>query len=209
MFLKKIITPGKKERGVLQKMTDHLQLLCSACKNFKEAVRLKDNKLMAGIIDQEREGDIIKRSIIAEIYEGAFLPYLRPDLCRFTETTDQVFDLLEDAALQYMDSPLVDSIRDDCLRVARLNLEISEMLLITFEAMQQGEDLREKTLAIRIYEKKIDNIKFELIKSLRKIEITNFWDGKVLSDFVTSITTISDVIEDASELLQIINLSLK
>jgi len=83
------------------------------------------------------------------------------------------------------------------------------MFLITFETMLKGDDLREKTLAIRIYEKKIDDIKFSLIKDIRKIPINNFWEGKTLSDFISGITNVSDIIEDASDYLQIINVSMK
>ena len=75
--------------------------------------------------------------------------------------------------------------------------------------MLKGDDLREKTLAIRIYEKKIDDIKFGLIKDIRKIPVNNFWEGKILSDFISGITNISDIIEDASDSLQIINVSMK
>ncbi len=32
---------------------------------------------MRAVIDMEREGDTIRREIISNIYEGAFLPYLR------------------------------------------------------------------------------------------------------------------------------------
>jgi uncharacterized protein Yka (UPF0111/DUF47 family) len=73
------------------------------------------------------------------------------------------------------------------------------MLLITFEGMLKGEDLREKILSIRIYEKKVDDIKFDLIRDAQKIEITNFWEGEILSQLFSCLTSISDVIEDAGD----------
>jgi predicted phosphate transport protein (TIGR00153 family) len=69
--------------------------------------------------------------------------------------------------------------------------------------------LREKTLAIRIYEKKVDDMKFDLIGRLRNKEVKNFWEGRALSDFISYLTHISDVIEDASDYLHIINLSMR
>ena len=75
--------------------------------------------------------------------------------------------------------------------------------------MLKGENLREKMLAIRIYEKKIDDIKFELIRDAQTIEITNFWEGQILSQFLSCLTSISDVIEDASDHLQVISVSMK
>jgi uncharacterized protein Yka (UPF0111/DUF47 family) len=86
---------------------------------------------------------------------------------------------------------------------------MTEMLLIAFETLFGKGDLREKTLAIRIYEKQVDEIKFDMIKKLRDKEVKNFWHGKMLSDFISFHTRISDVIEDASDYLHIINISLR
>jgi hypothetical protein len=86
---------------------------------------------------------------------------------------------------------------------------MSEMLLIAFETLFSKDDLREKMLAIRIYEKQVDEIKFDLIRKLTEIEVKNFWHGKMLSDFVSHLARISNVIEDASDYLLIINVSLR
>ncbi len=209
MFLRKLLVPGKKEQLVLESFTEHLKLLYSALDLFKKAIEAQDKELMESVVELEREADAIRRNIIAKIYEGAFLPYLRPNLCRFAEIVDEVFDLLEDASYQYMESPLHESITTECGQIATLNLNMGEMLLMTFEALMKGDDLREKSLAIRIYEKKVDDIKFDLFKELKGIEVNNFWEGKMLSDFVASLTHISDVIEDAGDYLQVINVSMR
>ena len=209
MIFEKILSLSKKEQEVTDNMREHIKLLCSACDLFRTALENNDRNLMRNLIDLERESDSIRREIISKIYDGAFLPYLRPDLCRFVEIVDHVFDVLEDTAHYYLDGKIPEQIKNECIRVAYLNSKICEMLLITFEAMLKGEDLREKTLAIRIYEKKIDDIKFSLIKDIRKIPVNNFWEGKILSDFISSLTSISDIIEDASDYLQIINVSMK
>ncbi|MCD4778448.1 MAG: TIGR00153 family protein [Desulfobacterales bacterium] len=209
MIFEKILSLSKKEQEVTDNMREHIKLLCSACDLFRTTLENNDRNLMRNLIDLERESDSIRREIISKIYDGAFLPYLRPDLCRFVEIVDHVFDVLEDTAHYYLDGKIPEQIKNECIRVAYLNSKICEMLLITFEAMLKGDDLREKTLAIRIYEKKIDDIKFSLIKDIRKIPINNFWEGKILSDFISSLTSISDIIEDASDYLQIINVSMK
>jgi hypothetical protein len=84
-----------------------------------------------------------------------------------------------------------------------------EMLLLAFETLSSREDLREKTLAIRIYEKKIDELKFDLLNKLRTKEVKGYWEGKILSDFISYLTQVSDVVEDASDYLYIISVSLK
>jgi hypothetical protein len=209
MLLKNLFATGKKEDVVIAKISDQIKLICTACESFRDAIKNRDIGLMHRIIEMERDGDVLKREIFSTIYAGAFLPYLRPDLFRFVHIVDDVFDLLEDAAFQYLDLTLDEEIEFDCSRVAELNLRMCEMLSITFQAMLNGEELREKILAVRIYEKKIDDIKFEIIKKVRSVEVESFWAGTILSDFISSLTSMSDMIEDASDHLQIISASLR
>lgn len=209
MLFKSLFSKGKKENAVIDDITKHIKLLCNACGFFKTALETDDRRLMRKVMHIERTGDSIRRDIISKIYDGAFLPYIRPDLCKFVEIVDSIFDLLEDTGYKYLDVKLPKQLKCECVHVAFLNRRICEMLLITFEAMLKGEDLREKILAIRIYEKKIDDIKFDLFRDAQKIEITNFWEGEILSQFLTCLTSISDVIEDASDYLQIIHVSIK
>jgi uncharacterized protein len=207
MFLEKLLSHGKKERQVTEDIRRHVGLLCTACSVFTTALDKQDRNRMMDVIDLEREGDSIRREVISQIYRGAFLPHLRQDLCKFLELVEEVFRLLKDTVSYYLEGGLPAILKDDSIRVALLNQRMSEMLLITFDAMLRGEDLREKIFAIRIYEKKIDDIKFTLIGDAREVPIENFWKGKVLSDLLSSLTSISDTIEDASDHLQIIHLS--
>jgi predicted phosphate transport protein (TIGR00153 family) len=206
---RKIFSQGKKEQAVIDRMTAHIALLIQACRKFHEGLENDDRDGIRRVLDLEREGDTIRREIIAAVYEGAFLPYLRPDLCRFAEVVDRVFDAIEDSANHYLETRLPEPIRDDCVRIAFLNTRICEMLRICFWAMLGGDDLREKTLAVRIYEKKIDDIKFEMKRVLWKIPVQDFWEGRILAEFVDGLTSISDIVEDASDYLHVINVSMK
>jgi predicted phosphate transport protein (TIGR00153 family) len=168
-----------------------------------------DARRIREVLQLEREADAIRRRIIAAVFEGAFLPYLRPNLCRFAENVDRVFDAIEETAYNYLEMELPPSIRDHCLRVAFYNVRICEMLLISFQAMIRGTRLREKTLAVRIYEKKVDDLKFEIRRQLRRLPVENFWEGRILADFVAGLTSISDIVEDASDDLHIIHVSMR
>jgi len=207
-MFKALFSHGKKERRTLENLRKHVKLLSSACDVLRRALETEDRGLAVTVIDMEREGDAIRREIMANIYEGAFLPYLRPNLYRFAEIIDEVFDLVEDAARYYEDLELHETLREDCRRIAVLSSEMAEMLCLTFETMLEGGDLREKTLALRIYEKKVDDIKFELLRKLKGVQVKDFWEGKTLSDFVDSLVRVSDVIEDASDALDIIHVSM-
>lgn len=207
MFLEKILSHGKKERYVIEDIKRHIGLLCKACDVFKMSLEERNKNLVWEVVELEREADSVRRQVISHIYEGAFLPYLRPDLCKFVEIVDEVFDVLKETALYCADHEIPKPLADESIRIALLNFRMCDMLLSSFEAMLQGEDLREKTLAVRIFEKKIDDIKQDLIKEAEKVRVDNFWAGKTLSDFITNLTMISDIIEDASDHLQIINVS--
>ena len=207
MILEKIFSHGKKERQVTEDIERHIQLLCKACEIFKNSLEQNNRNLMWEVIELERDADAVRRDVVAHIYEGAFLPYIRPDLCKFVEIVDEVFDVLKDTAFYGLDCQLPDPVREESIRVALLNFRMCEMLLISFQSMLKGEDLREKILGIRIYEKKIDDIKLILFKDVEQVPVADFWAGKRLSDLLTGLTGISDIIEDASDHLQIINVS--
>lgn len=209
MLINWLFGRASREQGVIERIREHLTLLCSACDTFKRALLAGDRNLMRDIADMERDGDSIRREIIARIYEGAFLPYLRPDLCKFVETVDDIFDVLEDTSRHYLDSTVPEELFGECRRIAHLNHRMCEMLLITLNTTLQGRNLREKVLAVRIYEKKIDDIKFGLLKDVRKIPVASYWEGESLSGFLAGLANISNIIEDATDHLQIISLSMK
>lgn len=210
-MFKKLFSGASAEKEVLGRIQEHISMLTSAAEALASGIEKNDPAMIASVSDLEREGDSIRRDIISRIFEGAFLPFLRPFICRFVEMADQVFDEIEDAAVLYghAEPYVTGEIRDNVLKVAALNTQMCEMLVIAFETLFESGDLREKSLAIRIYEKRIDEIKFDLIELERKVEPATFWDGRTLARFIDSITEVSDVIEDASDYLQIINVSLR
>jgi uncharacterized protein len=209
--LERVFFGSKKEQKVIERIKKHIQILYAAAECFKKAIEERDKAQMYCVPDLEREADSIRREIVSMIYEGAFLPYLRSNLCRFVEIVEEAFDLLKEAAseFEYIGQGLDKEIEEDCIKIADKNLQMSEMLLIAFETLFGKGDLREKTLAIRIYEKQVDEIKYDLIKKMTEKEVKNFWHGKMLSDFVDFLSRISNVIEDASDYLHIINISLR
>lgn len=208
-MFRKIFSHGKKEQAVIEKIDAHLRLLVAACEGFHEGLETGKTKRVRQVFHFEREADVIRREVVRAVYEGAFLPYLRPNLCRFVEIVDRVFDAIEDAANHCLEKEIPPDLLRYAVRVAFYNLRICEMLQICFKALVKGDDLREKTLAVRIYEKKIDDIKFEMRRILWGLPVKDFWEGRILAEFVDGLTAISDVVEDASDYLHIINVSMK
>jgi hypothetical protein len=156
-------------------------------------------------------GDTLRREVALLLYEGAFLPVIRADLYNFAEVIDEVLDTLEDTSISYtrVARELDPHIKEMCLRVAKINLKMSKYLISAFDALGEDEDLRDKTIKIRAYEREIDIIKNDIIKSLARVEVKTYWEGKNLSDFVEDLVEISDYIENAADLIQILNVSLR
>lgn len=218
-MLEKILGGGKLEKRVVEKIKEYLNTLCKALECLKEALIKENLDQTYCIEDLEREADILKREIIGIIYEGAFLPYLRPSICNFLEILEKAFDALKICAFEYRyiktSEGLISSynnIKEECIKVTQINEEMCQILKGAFEALWLKNNLREKNLAIRILEKKVDEVKLEITEKLRNCEIcriSNYWEGKILSDFVEALVSISDVIEDASDYLYIMDLSLR
>lgn len=210
-MLGNIISGGKLEKKVIEDIKTHIRILYSASECFRNSLNVENKEGTFCVADLEREADSIRREIISTIHQGAFLPYVRPYICRFVEMVDEAFDTLEDAATEfrYVKEDFYKKIKSECESIAKINSEMCELLSIAFNTLTGKGDLKEKNLAIRIYEKKADDVKFEIIEKLKTLEITNFWDGKMVSDFVEHLTKVSDLIEDASDYLYIIEVSLK
>lgn len=205
------IIGGKLEKKVIEDIKTHIKILCSAAECFKNSISTENKEGTFCVADLEREADSVRREIISNIHQGAFLPFIRPNICRFIEMVDEAFDALEDAAFEfrYVRDDLYKIIKPECEKIAKINAAICELLLIAFDTLTAKGDIKEKNLAIRIYEKQVDDLKFDIINKLRTIELNNFWDGKIISDFVEYNTKISDLIEDASDYLYIIEISIK
>jgi hypothetical protein len=208
-WFKRIIIGGEKEKEVIEKFKEHLNTTRLACETFKAAIETGDKDLLSKVCELEKAGDAIRREIALKLYEGAFLPAIRGNLYKLAEVLDEILDMLEDTSVEYARlSKLDPEIKAYCVRVAKINLKMSEHLLSAFEALDK-EDLKDKTIKIRTGEKEVDGLKHEIYEKLVKKEIKSFWEGKILLDFIDDLVKISDVIEDAGDIIQILNVSLR
>lgn len=210
-MLEKLLKGGKLEKKVITNIENYLKVLYSAMECLKNVFITKDIEKTYCIENLEREADFLRREITSTIYEGAFLPYIRPNICTFIEISEKAFDALKICAFEfrYLNKEFFEKIKDEVIKIADINLEMSEILMKAFQCLIEKNNLREKSLAIRICEKKIDEIKQDLTKKIREWEILNFWEGKNISEFIEALVKISDILEDASDYLYILDISLR
>ncbi|RLI80003.1 TIGR00153 family protein [Archaeoglobales archaeon] len=207
--LRKLVLGGEKENQVIEKMREHLSYVKEANELLKVMIEKDDKELAREICELEKHGDIVRRDIALFLYEGAFIPGLRANLYRFAEIVDEIIDEVEDTSMAYILIPkLDDDIRKDCLRVADINVKMSDDLIATFECLQNACELKDKTLVIRVREEEVDGIKGQLYKKMIKKDVRSYWEGETLSNFIRHLVNISDLIEDAADIIQILNVSL-
>jgi hypothetical protein len=203
MFLKKLFVGGVTEEQIIKDIKQLLNLVHKSCQCFKQAFQTDDLSLMVTLSDIEKEGDTLKRKITLDIAQ-AFLPYIRPSLCRFIELVDNILAQIDSIALQYRRTKLNKEIKEECLRISGINIKLSEMLFVFFSSVLAEDDLRTKTLVFRILKKKINEIKIDLFNNLTQKEVESFWEGVMLSNFISALCEISDILEDANYQLQVI-----
>ena len=202
-MLEKFFGGGKLEKKALESIKNYLQIFISAQECLKNLFLTENLEKSYCIENLEREADSIRRKIISTIYEGAFLPYIRPNLCAFIEITEKAFDFMKICAFEfrYLNKEFYQTIKEEVLKIANINIEMAEILYRAFQSLMEKNNLREKNLAIRIYEKKVDEIKLDLTEKVRDKEVINFWEGKNIDEFLNALVKISDIIEDASDYL--------
>jgi predicted phosphate transport protein (TIGR00153 family) len=211
MFWKVKRMLGQGKEGVLiDHFKKHIKLICDACEIFSIAIKNNDKIMISEICEIEKIGDSIRREIVLKLYEGAFLPGIRGNLYRLAETVDEVLDTIEDATVMYLLLPKIDDdIMNDCIRISEINVKISKDLLRAFEALEKEEDLSDKTIKIRAREEEVDTIKRDMFKKLIKKDVNNFWEGIIMYNFIRHLTNVSDLIEDAGDIIQTLNVSLR
>ena len=207
--IKKLMFGGEKENQVIEKMREHLSYVKDASELLKTMIEKDDKTLAKEICEIEKQGDVVRRDIALYLYEGAFIPGLRANLYRFAEVVDEVIDEIENTSIAYtLVLKLDDDIREDCVRVAEINVKMSNDLIDAFECLQSECELKDRTLMIRVREEEVDKIKGDLYKKMMKKDVKNYWEGETLSNFIRHLVNISDLIEDAADIIQILNVSL-
>jgi len=208
--IKKILIGGEKEREILDLIREHIEKLSEAAETLKIAIESDDPSLNYEICELERMGDVIRREIALRLYEGAFLPAVRAEFYRFAELVDESIDLIEDTSVYFsMMSSIKPEIRDLCVRIAEINCKMVDYLYRAFDSVEKEADLSDKTIKIRAKEQEIDGLKREIHSKMLHIDISSFWEGYILSNFLDNLVNISDKIEDAADVIQILNVSFR
>ncbi len=207
--IKKLVFGGEREREVIELLKEHIDLIINSNELMKIVLETGDRDVISEICEIEKMGDAIRRDVMIKIYAGAFIPAIRSSFCNLAETLDDVLDELEDVAVLYL---LLDEIPDvilgDLVRVAEINHRMSVYLSDAFKALESG-DLSQVLLKIKISEEEVDAIKVKMYEKLKLIRFDNYPDWHFFVKFVDKLVNVSDIIEDAGDVMQILNVSIR
>ncbi len=207
--IKKLVFGGEKEREVVETIREHINLIISSNDLMKTILEMGNREIIGEICEIEKMGDAMRRDVILKIYGGAFIPVLRSNFCNLVETLDDVLDELEDIAMLYlMLDEIPDIIANDLVRVAEINLKMSRYLLQAFNALESG-DLSNVLLKIKISEEEVDSIKGRIYQKLPAVNFDSYLEWHFLLKFIDKLVNVSDIIEDAADLIQILNVSIR
>lgn len=200
---------SKKEETVVMQIAHLLDLLCNSCEQLRMMIIKRTPSEEIGRM--EREADEIRRAII-KILNEAFLPYLRPHIYRLVDTIDDAIDAAKDAEQSFKrllkkDTKIVENFQDDLINVAEISLKMCQTIRSYVISLLKGSKSREEVLAILILEKRVDDIRAFVLDEISKLDM-DFWAFKLFLDFFENLVKVSDSIEEACDVAQIISFSL-
>ncbi|MBI4447658.1 DUF47 family protein [Candidatus Woesearchaeota archaeon] len=176
---------------------------------FLEGDYKKVEECSIKISEVELEVDIITRSIIKSLYEGAFLPDMRSSLFSLTNKLDDVADSIEDVGKYTI-----------YLRDKTVSTKIKEKIDALFKTVPPSIELLEKALTAILN----DDGKFEFFQDVRKVEHEadilkkeifdiilfdkklDHLSSRVILQLANLIETISDHVEECADRIQMLRI---
>lgn len=156
----------------------------------------------------ESEADRNRHDIIKALLEGALLPESRREILKIIELVDEIANNNEEIIKQIylQDILFIDAIKADILEINRQTKEQFTLLSNTinnlFKSYKKVMDY-EQIRQIELMESNIDNLENKAIKTLYASDIELARKNQ-LKYFICKISDTSDIIEDISDIVEII-----
>lgn len=152
----------------------------------------------------EAENDAYRRKIENNLYQYMILPDMRSDILKLLEICDKVINKYESNLLVVsVEKPKVfSSLKEDLIKIIHWDLECVGSLVSGVRHFFLGKDIKEFTLQTYQFEHKVDECALKLKEMVfnEKIELARQIQ---LKEFIYHIEKISDIAEDAADILNI------
>jgi len=209
---------GRKERRVLNLISDHLGMVAKTVQQLEQLFEYaktgdwdRVNSVADKVAELETLADGLHREAVLAISQGAFFSGTRDDFLQLMELNDNVADAAQNASKILADSPIdkqsfIILYEKDRATVLDLFTKLESAVGLLAEAISSLETDSEiavsKSLLVERAEEDADGIKNELIKRIfahkSDLEVLTLLQ---LRDFVLKLDEIGDAAEDASDLV--------
>lgn len=209
----------KKTNTIIDLLNDHVNAVKECYRlymeGFSEIVNLQTNKesdellkLTEELKQKEHQADLIRHDVIVELLQGGFLVDSRKSTMRLVEGVDKVADTTEDVFKMIAYEQIV--LDQDLLKpLEQINSITKEQLYSFFDILSKlmtkydQDQMINQLVEIEEYESQVDTIEDQLIRDLfhRDISLAQKLQYRTL---IKTITSMSDLIEDLSDEIEII-----
>ena len=204
---------SRREEGVISLMDQHLEKVEECLESMRKTI----DDYLGGNIDAakanalkthnlEGAADGLRRRIIEEFHKGAFLPALREDLIGLAVSIDKIADRAESTCdfIMLTRPNILEELKEDFRKITIDSIA-------TFYPLREGKislfkdfsSSLKKTIEVHGLEAKVDDEEWKLNRRIFTSEL--FLSQKMLlRETVWHIVSISDVIEDAADVLEVL-----
>ncbi len=207
---------GKRERYVIENVLQHFKLIIegtNTLKDFIESYFLEDkvsDELFLKIAGIEKKGDNIRRSVILDLHRGSFIPELREGFHSLVEKNDRTLNKIETVSkiISFQKPVIIPELRKDIIKQVDCLVRSAEALNKAVEFLFEDMDrVNEYILLVEKMEHEEDELEAEMIKKLFSTELP--LERKMeTKEVIVNIGDITDIIEDTSDILEVILLKM-
>ena len=154
----------------------------------------------------EGAADGLRRRIIEAFHKGAFLPALREDLIGLTLAVDKIADRAESTCdfIMLTRPDIPEEFKEDFRKITLDSIAVFPLLGEAKMNLFKDFSLsREKTIEVHGLEARVDEEEWNLNRRIFTFELP-LAQKMLLRDVVWHIASISDVIEDAADVLEVL-----
>lgn len=208
-----IFSHGKSEKEAKDLIFQHFEAVKGAIEYLNSMLgTIYNNSGKSGkecsmnIHKMEHEADILRRNILQIIEKGAFLPTMRGELLSFVEKVDGIADKVESVGDYYvLYSPFItEEEYHKLLDIGNITLEAFNKLVTAYKVLFTNfDEALVYCQEIEQMEEAVDKIEWDLKKALFENQNEELAMKILKKDFINSLCDISDRVEDASDILEI------
>ncbi len=201
----------KKEKKVKEAIKQHLHVVSETVYTMYESVRhyvagdiKKSSELAFQTHQNESRADGLRRSIISDLYTGAFFPTVREDIIHYIAQQDNIADRAESCCdFIVAQRPYVPGeFADDLVKLATGNIETIKPLVDAVDNyFDDHKKIRENIKQVNTHEEELDALEWHLTERVFKSEELSLAQKIHLRELIFHVVHISDVTEDAADML--------